>query len=84
MILVYFAISEQKMRFKNHFFVLKKSKSFKYIFRIQKSIKIASIFKECVDTLSLLLEKLCELNRKECGHAAKKTQHVALATSPLK
>jgi len=58
---VYFAISEQKMGFK-------KSKSFESIFGFQKSIEIASIFKECVDTLFLLLKKLCALNRKCCGH----------------
>ena len=80
MIWVNFAILEQKVDSKIHFFVFKKSKGFESIFGFQKSIEITSIFKECVDTLSLLLEKLCELNRKECGHATKKTQHVALAT----
>ena len=69
MIWVNFAISEQKVDLKNHFCLLKKSKSFECIFRIQKSIEIASIFKESVDTLSLLFERLCALNRKECGHA---------------
>jgi len=68
MIWVNFAISEQKIDFKNHFCVLKKSKSFERIFGFQKSIEIASIFKECVDTLFLLLKKLCALNRKCCGH----------------
>ena len=69
MIWVNFAISEQKTRFKNHFFVLKKSKSFECIFGFRKHIEITSIFKDCVDTLSLLFEKLCELNQKSCGHA---------------
>ena len=68
MIWINFAISEQKVNLKNHFCVLKKSKSFECIFRIQKSIEIASILKERVDTRSLLLEKLRELNRKCCGH----------------
>ena len=68
MIWVNFSISEQKMDFQNHFCILKKSKSFECIFRIQKSIEIASIFKESVDTLSLLFERLYELNQKWCGH----------------
>jgi len=55
--------------FKNHFSRFKKSKSFECIFRIQKSIEIASIFKESVDTLSLLFERLYELNQTWCGHA---------------
>ena len=64
MIWVNFAISEQKVDLKNHFFVLKKLKSFECIFCIQKQIEITSIFKESVDTLSLLFERLYELNRK--------------------
>lgn len=31
-------------------------------------MEIASIFKECVDTLSLLFERLYELNKTWCGH----------------
>jgi len=31
-------------------------------------MEIASILKESVDTLSLLFERLYELNRKWCGH----------------
>ena len=50
MIWVNFANSEQKMDFKNHFCVLKKSKSFECIFGFQKGMEIASISKECVDT----------------------------------
>ena len=38
MIWVNFAISEQKVDLKNHYFVLKKSKSFECIFQIQKGI----------------------------------------------
>ena len=68
MIWVNFVISEQKMDFTNDFARFKKSKSFESIFRIQKSIEIASIFKECVDTRSLLFERLFALNRKYCGH----------------
>ena len=68
MIWVNFANSEQKMDFTNDFARFKKSKSFESIFRIQKSIEIASIFKESVDTLSLLFERLYELNQTWCGH----------------
>ncbi len=63
------------MDLKNHFCVLKKSKSFECIFRIQKRIEITSIFKECVDTLFLLLKNLCALNRKWCGHALLNARH---------
>jgi hypothetical protein len=52
------------MDFKNDFSHFKKLK----IFGFQKKVEILSIFKECVDMLSLLLEKLCALNRKCCGH----------------
>jgi len=43
-------ISEQKLDFKNDFSHFKKSKSFAWVFGIQKRMEIASIFKECVDT----------------------------------
>ena len=68
MIWVNFAISEQKVDLKNHYFVLKKSKSFECIFWIQKRMEIVSIFKKSVDTLSLLFKRLYELNQKWCGH----------------
>ena len=68
MIWVNFANSEQKMDFTNDFARFKKSKSFESIFRIQKSIEIASIFKKSADTRSLLFERLFALNRKYCGH----------------
>ncbi|AWW50209.1 hypothetical protein Pas1_07355 [Polynucleobacter paneuropaeus] len=64
MIWVYFPNSEQKTRFKNHFRVLKKSKSFECIFTIVKFLKSIHFFEKSVDTLFLLLKNLCTLNRK--------------------
>ena len=55
MIWVNFAISEQKANLKNHFCVLKKSKSFECIFTIVKFLKFSGILKSVWTRHILLL-----------------------------